>query len=162
MYKDYLYLKDSKNNIGKGVFTKIDIPKKIPIMNISGKLYTEDSIPDPNYVLQITNKWFIGLSGDVEDYVNHSCNPNCYMKVVGKRAILYSLYEIKAGTELTFDYSTTSTDNLDQWQMSCNCGYVNCRKIISGFQYLDDNLKKQYIEKDIIPQFIINPIFKHV
>lgn len=160
MYKEYLYIKESKNNIGKGLFTKIDIPKKIPIINIYGNLYTSENIPDDN-VLQVSNKWFIGPSSDLDDYINHSCNPNCYMHVVGTRAILYSLYEIKAGTELTFDYSTTSTDTLDAWKMECKCGYVNCRKIISGFQYLDDNLKKHYIEQDIMPQFIINPIFRH-
>ena len=57
MYKDYLYLKDCKDNIGKGIFTKIDIPKEMPIIQIIGELHTEKSMPDPNHPawLQVSN-----------------------------------------------------------------------------------------------------------
>jgi hypothetical protein len=69
------------------------------------------------------------------------------------------MYVIRAGSEITFDYSTSSTDTLDKWQMNCNCGAVNCRKVISGLQYLDESLKEEYKKKGMIPLFLTHPIF---
>lgn len=159
MYNQYLQIKPSNN--GNGIFTTIDIPANKPIMEIMGEVYTENNLPDPNHpaLIQVGPNTFIGPSGTTDDFINHSCNPNCFIHVVGNRAILYSMYLIKAEYELTFDYSTSSTDTLDSWQMNCNCGSNNCRKIISGFQYLDKSLQDEYKKKGIIPQFITHPIF---
>ena len=163
MLEDYLYIKKTKDRWGQGVFTKVDIRKNTPIIEFFGQLHTLQTIPDPEnpVYLQITNKWFIGPSGQLDDYINHSCNPNCYINAVGKRATLYSLYDIKQNSELTFDYSLTSTESLESWSMDCRCGYIKCRKIISGYQYLDEDIKKYYQSKDIVPLHIKSPIFKH-
>ena len=159
MYNNYLKVKPSKT--GAGVFTSIEIPANVPVIEITGDVFTEDKLPDPNHpaLIQIGTNVFIGPSGTVDDYINHSCNPNCLLHIVGNRAIIYSMYVIKAGSEITFDYSTSSTDTLDKWQMECKCGSFNCRKIISGLHYLDDSLKEEYKERGMIPTFISNPIF---
>ena len=81
------------------------------------------------------------------------------LHIVGKRAFLYSLYVIKANSELTFDYSTSSTDTYDTWKMNCKCCYIKCRKVISGFDYLSDEIKEKYKEKNMIPLFINDPRF---
>ena len=81
---------------------------------------------------------------------------------MGNRAILYSLYVIPAGAELTFDYSTTSTDTLETWKMTCACGSHKCRKAISGYQYLDPTLQEEYKKKGMIPLFITTPMFQKV
>lgn len=161
MYKQYLKVKPSKNGIGSGVFSTIKIPADVPILEVTGDLHTEESLPDPNHpaILQIGPNLFFGPSGDVDDYINHSCNPNCMLHIIGNRAILYSLYVIPADTELTFDYSTTSTDSLDKWSMNCLCGSSNCRKVISGFHLLSDNIKQDLKAKGMVPMFITNPIF---
>ena len=163
MISQYLEIKDLKNG-EKGIFTKIFIPKNKSIIEVSGEIHTEKTMPDPNHPawIQITNKLFIGPSGGKDDYIRHNCNPNSYLHVVGKRAIVYSLYDILPNSEITFDYSTTSTDTLDTWKINCNCGSYNCRKIISGYQYLDENLKKEYENKGIVPLFITNGIFKNI
>jgi len=74
--------------------------------------------------------------------------------IAGNRAFLYSLYIIKPDMELTFDYSTTSTDSLTDWQMNCNCSF-KCRKIISGFSYLPEDVKEFYRSKNILPKYIL-------
>lgn len=160
MYKQYLISKPSK--IGTGTFTKVDIKANMPIMEISGELHTKETMPQPHHPawLQISNQWFIGPSGSVDDYINHSCEPNCYMHIVGKRAFLYSLHFIPAGTELTFDYSTTCTSSPDDWAMKCLCGTFKCRKYITGFDFLPETLKNEYIKKGMVPMFIIDPRFK--
>ena len=158
LYHNYLIKKPIKDSFG--IFAKIDIARNKPIIEITGSLYLKDNKPsNPNDYLQVSNHWFIGLSGGSDDVVRHSCNPNCYVHAVGKRAILYSLHHIREGTELTFDYSTTSTETLEEWTMECNCGVFNCRKVISGYQYLDSKLKKEYEKRGIVPSFIVNPIF---
>lgn len=160
MYNQYLKVLPSKLG-GQGIFTTLDIPADVPIMEVTGNVYAEHELPDPNHIalLQVGPNIFIGPSGSTDDYINHSCNPNCRMQVAGSRAIIHSMYFIKAGHELTFDYSTTSTDTLDKWKMDCHCGSPNCRKVISGFQYLPPELKKNYIERNMVPLFITNPIF---
>lgn len=160
MFNSYLKVTESKN--GKGVFTDVEIPANTPILEVKGQIYKDKDIShlDPAYVLQVGYTSYIGPSGGVDDYVNHSCSPNCYLNIVGNRAILYSLYLIPRGAELTFDYSTSSTDTLDVWKMDCKCNSFKCRKVISGFQYLDENLKKEYISKGMVPMFLTNPIFK--
>ncbi len=156
------YLKVKKTNTGNGVFTEVDIPAKMPIIEVTGDVYPFYDMPDPNNSawLQVSNRLFIGPSGGADDQIRHSCNPNSYVKAVGSRAIVYSLYLIRAGSEITFDYSLTSTDSLEQWSMNCKCGQFNCRKVISGFQYLSEDLKEKYRKINIVPMFMENPMFK--
>ena len=162
MFNANLKIKKSKSGMGNGVFTEVDIPAKKPIIQITGEIHTKKTMPEPNHPAwyQISPTLFIGPSGTYDDYVNHSCDPNSYLHIVGKRAVLYSLFLIKAGTEITFDYSTTSTESLDERNMMCCCGSPKCRKIISGYQYLDPLLKKQYESRGMIPMYLTNPMFK--
>ena len=161
MYNQYLKASNPKDGIGRGILTTVRIPANVPIIEITGEIYTEETMPDPNHpaLLQIGPNLYIGPSGDIDDLVNHSCNPNCMMHVVGNRAILYSLYEITPNTELTFDYSTTSTDSLEKWSMNCLCGSPNCRKVISGFHLLDVKTQEDLKKRGMVPMFITNPIF---
>lgn len=156
MHKHDLEVKQTK--MGSGVFTKVIIQPKSPILEFTGSIVPKDKTDiDPAYYLQVGGNRVIGPSGAIDDYVNHSCDPNCYVHIVGNRAILYSLYLIPAGAELFFDYSTSSTDTLEQWKMSCKCGSYKCRGTISGYQYLNDQLKKEYQAKGMIPLFITMP-----
>lgn len=145
---------------GKGIFSKITFPIGAVIFEVTGNIVQKSSIPLPyapetdNY-FQIGKDFYIGLSGSFDDFINHSCNPNCWIDIVGTRAFIIALHQIEAGRELTFDYSTTSNETLEEWQMQCKCGTYGCRKIISGFQYLDDSLKNKYISAGIIPDYLI-------
>ena len=59
-------------------------------------------------------------------YVNHSCLPS--VELIGERVVV-ALRPIRTGEELFFDYSTFIYDN---WSMPCECGNINCRKIINN------------------------------
>ncbi len=158
MYNQYLEVKKSKT--GAGVFSKVQIPPSTPIIEFTGTVVPKDKtdfLPD-NY-LEVAGNRVIGPSGAVDDYINHSCDPNCYVQIIGHRAILYSLYLITVGMELFFDYSTSSTDKMDQWKMDCKCGSYKCRGTISGYEYLSDEVKKDYLAKGMIPIFLTRPNF---
>ncbi len=157
MYKQYLEVRPRKT--GRGTFTTVKIPAGVSILEMVGPVMLDREVPDINdpNLLQVGPNTFIGASGDVDDFINHSCDPNCKMHVVGNRAFLYSLYVIPAGAELTFDYSTTSTDTLDTWTMNCSCTSNKCRGTISGHTYLDASLKQEYTQKGMFPLYILEP-----
>lgn len=161
MYNKHLKVDKSNLTNAVGVFCTVDIPANVPIVEMTGMVLKEDKLVDPNNlaVLQIGNDKFLSPSGEIDDQFNHSCNPNCRLHIIGSRAILYSLYVIKKGAELTFDYSTSSTDTHDTWKMNCKCGYIRCRKVISGYQYLSEEMKKEYKTKRMVPLFISDPAF---
>lgn len=146
-------LEKKKSN---GVLTKVNLDKGIVIFEIKGDIIQRPQMTSEKYsdYLQIGKDSFLSKSGDLDDYIRHSCNPNCYLRVVGNRAQLYSLYEIKAGNEVTYDFSTTSTATYDEWKMNCYCDFINCRTIISGFQYLDIKTKELYHSLGIVPSYI--------
>ena len=142
---------------GLGVITKVDVPKGTVIFEFRGTVMPENKIPtnaDLEYYLQIGKNLFLSASGGIDDIINHSCNPNCGVIIVGNRAFLISLYVIKANTEITFDYSTTSTDTPATWSLKCNCGEYTCRKIISGYNTLPTELQKYYQSLNIIPNYV--------
>jgi SET domain-containing protein len=56
-------------------------------------------------------------------YVNHSCEPNAYMRLYRGRVEFYALRRIEAGEEITCDYGETHHDG----QLNCRCGSVKCR-----------------------------------
>lgn len=143
-----------------GVISRVFIPAQTKIFEFSGDLLTTEQLitrhsNDVVDFLQIgIDKW-ITKSGTFDDYVSHSCNPNCYVKIVGNRAILTTLYDIKPQMIITFDYSTTSLETPKEWSMDCKCGYVYCRKVISGFQSLPKNIQQKYKEHGILAQYIV-------
>lgn len=164
MYDQHIEIKSSK--IGLGMFSKVQIPARVPIKEFKGNIYTLEEIWKPtdppdaySPYLQIGPNIYLGPAGSADgaDFINHSCDPNCYIHIIGTRAILYSLYVIPAGAELTFDYSTTSTDTKDMWEMKCSCQSPKCRGSISGHQYLSDVLKNTYKTKGITPLYILEP-----
>lgn len=157
-----LEVRDTKTSKGKGLFSKVVISPKTTIAEWISATRTRESLlnadgtypPESNNYLQIDKDLFLMSSGGAIDYINHSCNPNCGFMIVGQRALLETLYEIAAGTELTFDYSTTSNDSHQDWSLTCNCGDFNCRKQISGFQYLTEEQKKYYVNLGVVPDFL--------
>jgi len=159
MFKSHLKVKPSK--IGYGLFTDVKIPANSPILEMTADVTTWERLPNQDHpaVIQVGANIFMSPSGDIDDHINHSCNPNCRLQIVGKRVHLYSLYVIPAGAELTYDYSTTSTDSLEEWKMDCLCGHFNCRKLISGFQYLDNKTQEDYRKKGVLPIFMVHQIF---
>jgi hypothetical protein len=159
MFNNYLKIQQNSNG-DLGIFTTVDIPANTPIMELRGDICSLKDLPQNSEVhLQIGVDIFLCPSGvlDGVDFINHHCDPNCMLHVVGKRAILYSLYVIPKNSELTFDYSTTSTDTVENWKMNCKCNSFKCRQVVSGYQYLSEKQKNDYKKRGITPLFILEP-----
>lgn len=60
-------------------------------------------------------------------FINHSCQPNCYAKVIlvegAKKIVIYSKYDIALGEEITYDYKFPIEDE----KIPCLCGAPQCR-----------------------------------
>lgn len=131
---------------GNGTFALQDFKKHDFVGYIKGpvkrKVNTSvnDSSDNPDWVGFKKNHWIDPLPPF--KYINHSCDPNCGIK--GTK-MLYALRSIRAGEELTFDYSTSEIDT--QWRLDhkCNCRSSICRKNIRSIQSLPSSIIKKYL-----------------
>lgn len=79
------------------------------------------------YLVELTPQAGLDCSkGNVLKHLNHSCSPNCYLRVAGGRVEVYALRAIASGTELTVDYGLTPHAG----GMTCRCGSPHCRGVI--------------------------------
>lgn len=128
---------------GKGVFTNKDIKKGEKIFNFSLNILRKYSSEEIKRIKKINKEHldYVGNGKYVVDYstasyMNHSCNPNCYVKIVNNyERYVYALRNIAKGEELAHDYTATSIDQFGGkgfWKFKCNCKSKNCRKMIHG------------------------------
>ena len=61
--------------------------------------------------------------GNGTHYINHSCRPNCYMRVTRGHLLFMALRDIHPGEEITCDY--VSTHHPDTYR--CRCKAEGCR-----------------------------------
>lgn len=57
-------------------------------------------------------------------YVNHSCEPNAFMRLYRGRVEFYSLRRVEPGEEVTCDYGETHHDG----KLACRCRSARCRR----------------------------------
>ena len=119
---------------GKGLFTKVALRKRQKIGEFTGERITWKE----GRIRAKTQKWIAivevnnGLSIDAARektgfrFINHSCSPNTFMRIIGERAEFYTLRPIKAGTELTVDYHPSHHNGT----LPCSCGSHQCRLLI--------------------------------
>jgi SET domain-containing protein len=59
-------------------------------------------------------------------FINHSCDPNTFMRGTPRRAEFYARRAIAAGEELTTDYGESHHNG----KLACRCGARRCREFI--------------------------------
>ncbi|XP_066246858.1 histone-lysine N-methyltransferase trithorax [Euwallacea similis] len=128
---------------GKGLFCLRDIEPGEMVIEYAGevirsiltdkreKFYNSKGIGcymfrvDDNFVVDATMK------GNAARFINHSCDPNCYSKVVEivghKHIIIFALRRILSGEELTYDYKFPFEED----KIPCTCGARRCRKFLN-------------------------------
>jgi SET domain-containing protein len=131
-------LKVTKSAIaGKGAFALEKIPAKRKLGNMGGEIISYREAQkrvrkQPGNVLFMVefDNDDIALDASINSnelrYINHSCDPNTYMRRAYSKVEFYSLRLIKKGEELTCDYGETHHDG----KLPCCCGAGNCRGFI--------------------------------
>lgn len=156
METDRLIVKDT--NLGKGVFAKKNIKKGEMIIEFTGSFSPIDQVPHierekKDYYIQVKKNIFLGPSGYIDDYFNHSCSPNAGLLITTDKIYLTAIKNIKINEQITLDYSTTM--NGDPLVINCLCGSKNCRGKITDFKYLPLDTQKKYISLGIVPHYNI-------
>ncbi len=77
--------------------------------------------------------------GEPADYFNHSCNPNCGLD---SPISLVAMRDIEVGEEACFDYAMSDSSDYDEFE--CHCGAPNCRKTITGRDWMIPELQERY------------------
>lgn len=123
---------ESSHSHGKGVFACAAIDQGECIMTFAGALVSHDQVDFDDYHLQVGEDLYLGPSRGLDDYVNHSCDPNSGFK---NGLDLVALRDILPGEEITWDYST-AIDESDFAGFPCSCGVSVCRGKVESFRHL--------------------------
>jgi len=100
------------------------------LSDIKMKKYTQMGIPGDCYIFRIDENLHVDatMAGNIARFMNHSCQPNCYSKVVvGKHAtdkhiIIFAARDLQPGEELQYDYQFA----LGGDKIECHCGAPHC------------------------------------
>jgi uncharacterized protein len=145
-----------KSKFGKGLFVTQHSAAGTILCTVSGPLLnfqqTLELQERESHCLQIDRDQYI-LCDPPFLYSNHSCEPNCGLNAQHQ---LFALCDLHEGEELFWDYSTSMLER--HWTMTCNCGSVHCRKLITDFDLLPENLQAKYLQQEIVLPFIISQI----
>jgi uncharacterized protein len=125
---------------GNGVFA-VKSFKKGEIVLI-GIIEKELSI-NHSHASQIGLNRFV-FHNEIIRMVNHSCAPNCGIKVNSTGAHDYvAKKDIAEGEEITFDYAMRNY-TVQHFPPQCHCGSKQCRGKITGWKDLSVDKKEEY------------------
>jgi SET domain-containing protein len=116
---------------GRGLFSLSVIPERRKIGELGGEII---SLREARTRARHSGRVMIvefgdgtaldALRGGTElRYIKHSCSPNTYMRLAGRRVEFYSLRQIGPGEELTCDYGVTHHNGARR----CGCRRPKCR-----------------------------------
>ncbi len=74
----------------------------------------------------------------IEWYFNHSCEESVGFNEHGD---FTARRNIKKGEELTYDYGLAESN--PQFRMACLCGAPQCRKVVTGIDWQDEEFRKK-------------------
>ncbi|TMS03988.1 Histone-lysine N-methyltransferase SETD1B-A [Larimichthys crocea] len=90
--------------------------------------YEEEGIGS-SYMFRVDQDTIIDATkcGNLARFINHSCNPNCYAKIITvesqKKIVIYSRQPIGINEEITYDYKFP----IEETKIPCLCGADGCR-----------------------------------
>jgi len=118
---------------GKGAFAQKPIPARRKIGDLGGVIISMRKArqlikKQVINLVELDDDFALDASTNPNDmkYINHSCAPNTYMRVLKNRVEFYALRPIRKGEELSCDYGETHHEG----QLPCRCQAANCRGFI--------------------------------
>lgn len=117
-----------------GVYAKQRIPANRKVIEYTGERLNRRQAKargdkHMTYLFSVDDYWTLdgAVGGSGAEYINHSCEPNCFAEIVKERILYKSKRAIQPGEELTVDYRfDTDVDRVD-----CKCGMAACRGTIN-------------------------------
>jgi SET domain-containing protein len=120
---------------GWGVYATHPIKEDTRIVEYKGELVSQEEawrreqryLPRQRiWLFTVNTRWArdAAVGGNVARYINHSCNPNCYVEIFGHHIWIIASRDIRKGEELVYDYNTDGVAGIP-----CRCR-PGCRKVI--------------------------------
>jgi SET domain-containing protein len=118
---------------GRGLFAGSAIPRRMKLGELSGVLRPiREANRDQLHravikMVEVSRRWALDCThGNHFSLLNHSCQANCYLRIIRRRVEVYSRRPIARGQELTVDYGET----MHPGGMGCRCGLPGCRSLL--------------------------------
>ncbi|XP_013862650.1 histone-lysine N-methyltransferase SETD1B-A [Austrofundulus limnaeus] len=98
------------------------------VADLREQKYEEEGIGS-SYLFRVDQDTIIDATkwGNLARFINHSCNPNCYAKIITvesqKKIVIYSRQPISVNEEITYDYKFP----IEETKIPCLCGADSCR-----------------------------------
>lgn len=146
-----------ENHLGKAVYATCRFAEGAELMRFTGRRFHVDDIPslmrgsDDRFV-QVTPDHYMGPSGQLDDLVNHSCDPNAGLRFTDDGVILVALRDIVSGEEISWDYSTTLAQS--NWHMICQCRAPECRRVIGNFDTLAPDRQEFFRARNLVAPYL--------
>lgn len=156
-----LVLFKTSNGSGWGVRTPVALRKGEFVCEYIGEIITSDEanergkayddkgrtyLFDLDYNTAQESEFTIDAAnyGNISHFINHSCDPNLavfpcwieHLNVALPHLVFFTLRQIRAGEELSFDYIRADNEDVPYENLStaarveCRCGADNCRKVL--------------------------------
>jgi SET domain-containing protein len=119
---------------GRGLFAAAPIRARRKLGNLAGELVSQAE--GRRRALRLRRISIVELGknraldasrgGNDLRYINHSCMPNTFIRILGTAVEFYALRAISRGEELTCDYGETHHEGRHR----CKCGSPGCRQFI--------------------------------
>jgi len=102
-------LRVRRSAAGFGLFTEAPIEKGGFVLEYKGPVLSLRQIRglQNKYIFQTNPRRFVDGSPrwNLARYINHSCHPNCEVRILRGRIYIFALRRIRAGEELGYDYA---------------------------------------------------------
>src|SRR5262249_61201787 len=103
------HLRTGRSKAGLGLFARVAIKKGQFIVRYSGRKIRAEAADelDTRYLFEVNARWTIDGSNrrNLARYINHSCRPNAEAYFVKNVIKIRGIKNIKAGSEITVQYS---------------------------------------------------------
>lgn len=132
---------------GSGVFATRSFRKNEAVLAIDDSRVVNDDAPlqpgeDARHCDYLEGGRVV-LMQPPERYINHSCDPNTYVKTVNGKRLVIARRDIVPGEEITYDYSINGGGDTI-WLCSCDAGRCR-RQIHSDFFHLPIEFQREYL-----------------
>ena len=118
-----------------GVFATARMSKNTRVIHYAGqRISNQESLKrELRYIkrghiwcFKLTNRSVIdaGVEGNVARFINHSCQPNCYIEIKDDVIWIRASRMIRKGEELTYDYNTDGEAHI-----RCRCE-PGCQRLL--------------------------------
>ena len=107
------------------------------LQDLREKAIYNDKVGAGTYVFALDDRFNVDatLAGNITHMLNHSCEPNCYSRLVEVDGVCHVIIfagksGVRRGEELTYNYRFGGAED----RLKCNCGAPGCRGTVNVIQ----------------------------